>query len=392
MISNGPISSLFCAVAATAMAAAFSAHADTMQDVRQMVKEGRTPPALKQLDKFLTSSPNDVQARFLKGVILTETNKLGEAIAIFTKLTEDHPELPEPFNNLAVIYARQQQYDKAKQALEMAIQTHPAYATAHKNLEDVYARLASQAYDRALQMDSLKGSAPVKLATIKELTSKNRVALAALPTRPSQVEVASIDTVIGEANSPDEKLTPIAPADPPVSAVTIKPLEGAVTPEPAKLAEVQPLLETLGRPVTEPKPVDALPAEPKPAPKPALANPGKPIQSSVVGDVTKELTGWLAAWSEKNVEIYLAHYAEDFQTPGGEPRAVWESERTARIRKPGAIQVTYENLQIVVDGTIATAKFRQHYQSAKLKTGTSKILELVHRDGRWFIQQERIGK
>jgi ketosteroid isomerase-like protein len=392
MISNGLIRSLFRALTAIAMVAAFSAHADTLQDVSQLVKQGRTVPALKQLDKYLSSSPNDALARFLKGVILSETNNLGEAISIFTKLTEDHPELPEPYNNLAVIYARQQQYDKAKQALEMAIQTHPAYATAHKNLEDVYARLASQAYDRALQTDSLRGSAPVKLATIKELTSTNRVSLAALPTRRPHVEVASTDTAMGETSSPDAKLTAIASADQAVPAATTKPLEVAVAPEIAKLAEAKPLLETMGRLVTESSPVDVLPAEPAPTTKLTVANPVKPSHSSAVGDITRELTGWLAAWSDKNVEAYLAHYAKDFQTPGGEPRAAWESERTTRIRKPGAIQVTYENLQVAFDGNIATAKFRQHYKSAKLKTGTSKVLVLVNDGGRWLIQQERIGK
>ena len=63
------------------------------------------------------------KGRFLKGVILTEQNKTGEAIKVFTALTEDYPELPEPYNNLAVLYASQQQYDKSRQALELAIQT-----------------------------------------------------------------------------------------------------------------------------------------------------------------------------------------------------------------------------------------------------------------------------
>jgi ketosteroid isomerase-like protein len=385
MSSSRLIRSLYYALVATATVVVLTARADTLQDASQLVKQGQPGPALKQLDKYLSSNPNDVQARFLKGVILSETNKLGEAIAIFTKLTEDHPELPEPYNNLAVIYARQQLYDKAKRALEMAIQTHPAYATAHKNLEDVYARLASQAYDRALQTDSLKGSAPVKLATIKELTSANRVALAALPTRQPQVEVATNDTPIGAENSTDTKLVVLTPADPAVPAASMKPIE---VPEPTKLVDVKPLVETSGHLITEPKLIDAQPAKSTLT----LANPAKPSQSSAAGDIAKELTGWLAAWSEKNVEAYFAHYAKDFQTTGGDARAAWEAERALRIKKPGTIQVTYENLQIAVDGNIATVKFRQHYRSSRLKTGTSKVLVLVNRDGRWLIQQERIGK
>lgn len=70
-----------------------------------------------------------------------------EAITVFTRLTEDFPELPEPYNNLAVLYAQQKQYNKARTALEMAIRTHPSYAVAHSE-EIVYAKLASQAYDK----------------------------------------------------------------------------------------------------------------------------------------------------------------------------------------------------------------------------------------------------
>ena len=80
-------------------------------------------------------------------------NKTDEAIAVFTKLTEDYPELPEPYNNLAVLYASQKQYDKARMALEMAIRAHPSYATAYENLGDLYAKLASQAYGKAVQLD-----------------------------------------------------------------------------------------------------------------------------------------------------------------------------------------------------------------------------------------------
>ena len=78
-------------------------------------------------------------------------------------------------------------------------------------------------------------------------------------------------------------------------------------------------------------------------------------------------------------------------TPGGVARDSWEAERARRINKPGTIQVTVENLQVSTDGDRATAKFRQHYKSGALKTSASKTLALVRRDGKWLIQQERVG-
>src|SRR6266478_4423624 len=94
----------------------------------------------------IADNPRDARARFLKGLILTEQNKPNDAIKVFTALTDDYPELPEPYNNLAVLYASQGQYDKARKSLEMAIRTHPSYAIAHENLGDVYAKMASEAY------------------------------------------------------------------------------------------------------------------------------------------------------------------------------------------------------------------------------------------------------
>ncbi|MCX7169644.1 MAG: DUF4440 domain-containing protein, partial [Proteobacteria bacterium] len=86
-------------------------------------------------------------------------------------------------------------------------------------------------------------------------------------------------------------------------------------------------------------------------------------------------------------------YAKDFQTPGGEPRATWETERGKRLTKPGNILVGIENLQVTSEGADrATVKFRQHYRSASLKTSSTKVLVMVRQDGKWLIQQERVGK
>jgi tetratricopeptide (TPR) repeat protein len=128
--------------------------ADNLPEVQRLIKQGQYPQALGKGRRLPEQPPKDAQGRFLKGLIYTEMNKPAEAIAVFTKLTEDYPELPEPYNNLAVLYAQQKQYDKARTALEMAIRTHPSYAIAYENLGDVYAKLASQAYDKALQLDS----------------------------------------------------------------------------------------------------------------------------------------------------------------------------------------------------------------------------------------------
>ena len=167
------LAALLVAMALGATPGAFAAPADDLKEAQKLYGQGKLAPALEKVDGFLKSAPRDPQGRFLKGLVLTEQKRVPEAIQVFTGLTEDFPELPEPYNNLAVLYASQGNYDKAKSALELAIHTHPSYATAHENLGDIYAQLASRAYDRALQLDKNNTAAQVKLAMVKDLFSKS---------------------------------------------------------------------------------------------------------------------------------------------------------------------------------------------------------------------------
>lgn len=150
-----------------------AAYADEYGDVSQLLRSGKLNEAMVKADAHLSAKPNDPQMRFLKGVIQRNSGKQAEAITTFTKLTEDYPELPEPYNNLAVLYAGQNQFEKARAALEMAIRTNPNYATAHENLGDIYLRLASQAYNKALQLDGANATVPPKLTLIREILKPN---------------------------------------------------------------------------------------------------------------------------------------------------------------------------------------------------------------------------
>lgn len=337
--------------------------ADELQDIGILYKKGESVKALERLEVYLSAKPKDVQgakiaqARFLKGLILAEQGKTPEAIKVYVGLTEDYPELPEPYNNLAVLYATQNQMDKARQALEMAISTHPSYATAHENLGDIYAKMASQAYDKALQLDKGNAAAQTKLALVKEMFSNS-----GKPTRaPAKSEVA--------------KLQPAAPA-----AAAIAPAKPAVT---------EPVKPESAKPAPEAKPV----AEPKPAPaakeKPSAGTSSKQDSEAAV----KTLNAWAKAWSSKNVGGYLAFYARDFKTPGGENRAAWEKTRKERISRPKAIHVAIEAPRVTLnDSSHVTVTFRQLYKSDALSTSTQKTVVLAKSGEKWLIQQERVGR
>ena len=321
-----------------------AAHADDIQDANKLFKQGQHSQALDKVNGVLAGKPKDAQARFLKGLILTEQGKTAEAIKTFSALTEDYPELPEPYNNLAVLYASQGQYDKAKLALEMAIRTHPSYATAHENLGDIYAKMASQAYDRALQLDRSNTATQTKLSMIQDLFAGSTRGKAA-PGRNNPV---------------------------------LSKVEGSV---PDKAEAAAPANEAAGKPVT---------AKPEPVVPAATKNTEPPPAKNDSGEVLKAVNAWAAAWSAKDVPKYLSFYAADFKAPDGESRAAWEAARQERISKPKSIQVGISGATVSFsDGNHATVKFRQSYRASHLKSSGNKTLLMVKSGGNWLIQEER---
>jgi tetratricopeptide (TPR) repeat protein len=327
--------------------------ADNLPEVQRLIKQGQYPQALEKVDAYLGSRPKDAQGRFLKGLIYTEMNKPAEAIAVFTKLSEDYPELPEPYNNLAVLYAQQKQYDKARTALEMAIRTHPSYAIAYENLGDVYAKLASQAYDKALQLDNSNSTTQNKLALIRDLI-----------------------TTSGKGNVKPTPAAAVAAAPAPVAPTPAAPAAPAAAKPAATVVAA-----TLGAAAAKPAAVAAAPA-PAPAPEKAVA-------SGASDDIVKAIAAWADAWSRKDMKAYLGAYASDFDTPKGVSRKAWEQEREQRIAgKGGKISVTVDTPQITVNGDKATAKFRQHYKATGMSGSTTKTLVFVRNGSKWLIKEE----
>lgn len=160
--------------------ASFAVRADELSDVQRLHYAGQTSAAMQRADQFLATRPKDPQMRFLKGVMLSDSRLDAQAIVQFQKLTEDYPDLAEPYNNLATLYAAAGDFNKARVTLEQALRTNPSYATAHENLGDVYAALAGQSYARALQLEPRNVTVPAKLTLVRELY-KHRDAGGAAP-------------------------------------------------------------------------------------------------------------------------------------------------------------------------------------------------------------------
>ena len=152
-----------------------------LAEATRMIREGQYASARVKIDAALAANARNPQARFLRGVVQADQDQTDEAVATFQALTEDFPELPEPYNNLAVIWAQRGQYEKARTALESAIASHPDYAIAHENLGDIYSRLAGAEYDRAAALDKTNKSAQAKLVLVRQLYAMTPSAKAPKP-------------------------------------------------------------------------------------------------------------------------------------------------------------------------------------------------------------------
>ena len=342
----------------TAIAPQVAAQNSDLQDINRLLKSGQSQQALDKVNVYLTSKPKDAVGRFIRGLAQAELGKTNDAIATFTSLTEDYPELPEPYNNLAVLYSSKGQFEKARVALELAIQTHPTYSTAHENLGDIYAKLASQAYDKALQLDKGNGVVATKLNLVRDLFSTNPKA----NTAPRSVASA----------------TTLAP--PPPAAATAPVAVAALTPP--KITPAPPPASVAAPAVAK---VDPPKAAPIPPPAPTSAADGS-------AEVLRAVNKWAAEWSGKNPDGYLAAYSKSFKPEDGTSRSAWSAARRERVSAPRRIKVEVLGASVeMTSATEAKVTFRQAYDSDSLQTRSRKTLTLAKEGTAWLITRERVG-
>lgn len=350
---------MICAAAlagSTAMAAP-----SAVEEASELLDKGKVKEAAQRVQAQLKKTPGDSQLRFLLGVIAAEQKNYTQAIETFLSLTRDHPGMPEPYNNLAVLYAAKGDERKAAEALEQAIRTNSSYATAHQNLGDLYARMANDAYAKALQLDSQRAPTPPKLSLIKQLHTGQSVALT-----PRLVEPVH---------------TPAAP----VAAAAL------ATPSVATPAKAMASV-----PASEPAP--AL-RDSKPAAAPAVAAtevakpapPTEPVQDKTEHKIEQAISRWAHAWSSQNISAYYAAYSSRFKPAGGETLAQWKTDRKERIVGKTTITVSVRDLKISTQGDLATASFRQSYAAGSYKATTRKTLRMQREGAQWLIVREETG-
>lgn len=305
---------------------------DALVKAQRLIDSGDNWKALKELDGVIKREPDNKDARFMRGIVLVQLNRSEDAIQVFTKLTQDFPQLPEPYNNLAVLYAQEGQYDNAKEALLAAIKTHPSYATAHENLGDIYSTMARQAYNRALELDKANDAARVKLAML------DRIVAPADGQQSAPVQTASNNR---NTSAPVANTYPVAATSQPTASSSF----------------------------SQPDNNDA------------------DSRQAILGAVQN----WSRAWANQDVNGYLASYSPDFNPPKGLSPQKWAAGRRDRLSRPGSIQLTIQTPKVVmVDPRTAEVTFRQRYRADSYQDSVQKRLTMHKLSGRWMILREDV--
>ncbi|MFT4925344.1 MAG: tetratricopeptide (TPR) repeat protein [Phenylobacterium sp.] len=300
---------------------------DPYSQIIDAQQNGQYPEALSHITRLLNQNQNDVQALLLKGNVNKLMGNTDNATAIFKGLIDSHPEMPEAYNNLAVLYADAGKPALAIETLQQVFATQSSYATAYKNLRTLYNQMASLAYRDALDIQQKPKQQLSQFAMLNTVQMKKPpVPVKVSEKVPVQLASAAIQ-----------------------SDVTLV----AQTTTTAK----QPLAES----------VQTLP--------------------EIV--IKKMIIEWAKAWAGRNIKDYFAYYHNDFVPPNNLSRARWETYRGNRLSKPKFINVDLVGVKIKQSSaTTATALFEQHYRSNTYSDTVVVQLTLKKHQDKWLIVSE----
>ncbi len=322
-----------------------------LDDVEALIEQGRTSAALTQVRGHLERHPDDPRALFLLARAHQLSGQRAQAIEVYQRLNKHYPSLPEPYMNLAAVYADGGQYERARAVLIEALRAHSTYGKIYENLLSLHATMASRAYQNAL---SLNG---------ETVTPRLEVSVALDSWSP-----APPPAVLASAQAPATSLAAVEP--PPAQS---PPVERVVEPD------VQPR-----KPKVE---VTATTVAVATSPPESPLDPVDDERSRLLAVVK----GWARAWSDQDVKTYLSFYSADFRPNPNMSRSQWEQQRRLRITKKKRIRVNLNKFNTSLNGRTAKVSFQQSYRSDSFRDVVRKTLTLERQSEGWKIINETIA-
>ena len=290
------------------------------------------------------AAENEMAQKFAEAQHLAAQGQLSDAISAYQSLIHAFPGFPEAYNNLAALYLKQKNTQKAKATLDQGLRAHKGYGALYENLTTINVAMAREAYSKALQID-LKPAA-ISIASVSLEDNKQ-----------SHNKNASTETKVNEE----------------------------VVTEPQKSEEAISVEQVVNEVVEQAK-LDAKVETPV-------------IQTKVITSVEQVknnesletvLNAWSAAWSAQAVDIYLSFYHEQYEPSNGLSRKSWLQSRRYRLKKPSWIKVALSELNIEKNtGKQAVVNFKQSYQSNGFHDVSNKQMVLLYTNNGWRIFQEK---
>ena len=298
---------------------------NSLSQMQTELKNGRYQQAIDIGQALLANQADDTQVLFLTALALQKSQRLDEAQIYYQQIIQLHPDLPEPRNNLAIIFLQKGKHDQAVDLLIESLNTHPAYATAWQNLSNLYKGLASEAYRKALSEEN-NASSVIDSIQLSELTRIHSL--------------------------PEPVIT--------ITRVTSPAVETAAV-------EVEPQVAVVSQP-----------AQPEPS-------AGEEIEQTLIQTVQD----WADNWSNKNFDAYVDAYTDTYKGKLLSHRAWVEYRRPRILRPGllrvdlDNIHVKSRN------ANSAIVDFDQSYQSPTYRDKIRKRINLVFTDKGWKISRER---
>ncbi len=417
---------LLCSSVVTVLTSMTSMHAYAQQQnsvassgaseqISAFIAASQVDQALLLIQKELAQKPKDPTLMFQRGISLAVLGRHDEAMADFLFLTKEYPTLPEPYHNLAIIYSHKNDFNNAKNALDMAIQNNPSYASAYDNLGDVYTKLAAQSYQKAQELDTSNLSSKSKMDLLFGITSIP-IGSKQVYNNPNNMNVNTVNA--GNTNVNDFNATNTAMVENTSNTKTKhdkkmhetdiektykadkkEKVDKKIAKKEVKEAKEIQKIEKLDKNEKVASSETKETKETKTTNLPKITDKANLIDSannitntSNTNDqdnIKKSLQNWSGAWSSKNTDGYLNAYSPTFKPLDGTNKEAWAVKRKARISEKGEINVAVQDPQININGNKATVVFKQVYKSDKLRDINQKTLEMVKVNGEWKIEREK---
>jgi tetratricopeptide (TPR) repeat protein len=351
------------------VALSFSAYSSSLQQLQNELKTRQYANASTTGQALLQVQPDDAQTLFLTALAFQQTGQNSIATRYYQKLIGLHPNLPEPRNNLAMIYMNQGKYDEAIDVLVATLNTHPAYATAWENLKRLYQGLASEAYRKALSKDQdRKEKKPRSVMNKIQLTALTQLYNAPETIKP-RLTLARVE--------PDSKKPPVKAKNNPQSKLARSPTKAKATAK-APAQTLKPVASA-GKASTT-RQVNPTQSDAK-----AKVTPGENPQQALI----RSIKSWAKAWSAKDFDRYVAHYIDGYRDAKPSHRA-WLDYRRARIVRPGFIRVEVDHFKVKsASAQRAIIDFRQRFTSPNYRDRVLKRLYLSKTASGWKISREK---